>query len=184
MAHIDLPQGMPGILGPLRMYPETEKPLSELTQVLLRGPSSLTAAERELIATYVSSQNRCIFCANAHGATARHLLGDDAAVEAKVRSDFRQAPISNRLKALIAIAGKVQADGRSVTTEDVEQAREAGADDRAIHDTVLIAATFCMFNRYVDGLAAWTPDQPEVYEQIGRTLAEHGYAEGTASFGP
>jgi len=184
MAHIDLPQGMPGILGPLRMYPETEKPLSELTQVLLRGPSSLTAAERELIATYVSSQNHCTFCTNAHGAIARHLLGDDATVEAEVRSDFRQAPISDRLKALIAIAGKVQADGRSVTTEDVEQARDAGADDRAIHDTVLIAATFCMFNRYVDGLAAWTPEQPEVYEQIGRALAERGYAEGSASFGP
>ena len=184
MAHIDLPQGMPGILGPLRMYPETEKPLSELTHALLRGPSSLTAAERELIATYVSCQNHCTFCTNAHGATARHLLGDDAAVEAEVRADFRQATISERLKALIVIADKVQADGRSVTTEDVERARAAGADDRAIHDTVLIAATFCMFNRYVDGLATWSPEQPEIYDRIGRTLAERGYAEGPASFGP
>lgn len=184
MAHIDLPQGMPGILGPLRMYPDTEKPISELTHVLLRGPSSLTPAERELIATYVSYQNHCTFCTKAHGATARHLLGDDAAVEAQVRTDFRQAPISEKLKALIAIADKVQAGGHSVTSEDVERAREAGADDRAIHDTVLIAATFCMFNRYVDGLATWAPEQPEVYDQIGRTLAERGYAAGTASFGP
>ena len=176
MSHIDLPPGVPGILGPLKMYPHTEKPLSDLTQVLLRGPSSLTPAERELIATYVSSQNECTFCANAHGATARHLLGEKAEIEAQVRTDFRQAPISEKLKALITIAGKVQESGLSVTAEEVARAREAGADDRAIHDTVLIAAMFCMFNRYVDGLAAWTPEQPEVYEELGQMLAERGYS--------
>lgn len=182
MAHIDLPPGVPGILGPLSMYPETEKPLSELTHALLRGQSSLSEAERELIATYVSSQNRCNFCTNAHGAAARHLLGERAAVEAQVRSDFRQAPISDKLKALITIAGKVQETGLAVTAEDVERARAAGADDRAIHDAVLIAATFCMLNRYVDGLATWAPEQPEAYDEIGRTLAERGYAEGPAMF--
>jgi len=177
MAHIDLPPGVPGILGPLKMYPHAQEPLSELTQALLRGPSSLTPAERELIATFVSCRNECVFCTNAHGATARHLLGDDAAIESQVRTDFRQAPIDNKLKALIAIAGKIQEGGRAVTAEDVETARTAGADDRAIHDTVLIAAMFCMFNRYVDGLGAWTPEEPEIYEQIGQMLATRGYGQ-------
>jgi uncharacterized peroxidase-related enzyme len=176
MAHIDLPPGVPGILGPLKMYPETEGPISDLTQVLLRGPSPLTPAERELIATYVSCRNQCSFCTQAHGATARHLLGDDAAVEAQVRTDFREAPISEKLKALLVIAGKVQESGLLVTDEDVARARDAGADDRTIHDTVLLAAAFCMFNRYVDGLGTWTPEEPEIYEQMGQMLAEVGYS--------
>jgi len=176
MAHIDLPGGVPGILAPLRMYPETAGPLSDLTQTLLRGrSSSLTPAERELIATYVSAQNQCEFCTNAHGAVARRLLGERADLEAQVRTDFHQAPISDKLKALLVIAGKVQEGGRSVSGEDVERARASGADDRAIHDAVLISAAFCMFNRYVDGLATWTPSQPEVYESLGRELADKGY---------
>lgn len=175
MAHIDLPDGLPGIRGPLVKYPETAQHLLGLAEVLLRGPSSLTPAERELIATYVSAQNECKFCMNAHAAIARHLYGEERDVVDQTIADFRQSSLSDKMKALIVIAGKVQQGGPNVTDKDVAQARAAGADDKAIHDTVLIAAAFCMFNRYVDGLATWTPERASDYEQAGIFRAEKGY---------
>lgn len=179
MAHIALPDGVPGIIGPLMKYPETAQHLSGLAEALLRGPSSLTAADREVIATYVSSQNDCVFCTASHGATARSLLGSQSRVVDEVKADFEQASISERLKALLVIAGKVQQGGRRVTEEDVVRARTAGADDKAIHDTVLIAAAFCMYNRYVDGLATLIPDDPEAYVPMGLGLANNGYLSST-----
>ncbi len=175
MAHITLPEGLPGIIGPMMAYPETEKPLNDLAQALLRGPSSLTPAERELIATYVSSQNQCMFCMSTHGAAAKNLLNGNGAIVDQVKADFHSAPVSDKMKALLVIAGKVQQGGRRVTTEDVARAREHGADDKAIHDTVLIAAAFCMFNRYVDGLDTLIPENPDAYEQSGIRLARDGY---------
>jgi uncharacterized peroxidase-related enzyme len=175
MAHITLPEGVPGIVGPMMAYPETEKHLNGLAEALLRGPSSLTPAEREVIATYVSSENDCFFCMNAHAATARYLLGSESEVVDQVIVNLQNAPISPKLKALLVIAGKVQKGGRRVTEEDVARARAEGADDKAIHDTVLIAAAFCMFNRYVDGLATWAPDDPSAYERVGANLGQNGY---------
>lgn len=175
MAHINLPDGLPGIIGPLTSYPETGKHLNGLTEALLRGPSSLTSAERELIAAYVSAQNECTFCVNAHAAVARCLYGEDRDLVDQAITDFQQADLSDKMKALLVIAGKVQQGGRRVTEEDVASARAAGADDKAIHDTVLTAAAFCMFNRYVDGLATWTPEGAAAYDQAGAALAEKGY---------
>jgi uncharacterized peroxidase-related enzyme len=163
--HIDLPP-LPGIAGLLAGHPETAGPLNSLAEALLRGPSPLTPAQRETIAAYVSRRNECTFCAETHGAVARHLArnGADGATE--------KDPM---LDALLAIAEKVRVDGRSVTPDDVARARAAGADDRAIHDTVLIAAAFCMFNRYVDGLDTLTPGDPAQYERRAQVLAENGY---------
>lgn len=175
MAHVELPEDMPGITGPLRKYPETAQPLRGLAEALLRGPSSLTPAERELIATYVSARNECSFCMNSHAAAARHLYGAERAVVDQAVVDFREAPLSEKMKTLLVIAGKVQQGGRRVTDEEVSQARAAGADDKAIHDTVLIAAAFCMFNRYVDGLATLVTEDAAAYEQMGAVLAEQGY---------
>jgi len=178
MAHIDLADGLPGIRGPMVFSPETTKPLCELVQVLLTGPHSLTAAERELIATYVSSENDCYYCQHCHGSTAaQHLGGGDADYEfvAAVKRDFESTDLSPKMKALLNIAGKVQKGGKQVSTTDVERARREGATDKEIHDTVLIAAAFCMFNRYVDGLATWQPRDPEVYREIGQQTARLGY---------
>ena len=180
MAHIKLPDGIPGILGPMAFRPETARPLNELAEILLRGPNTLSPAERELIATYVSSQNDCYFCQNAHGAVAAyHLAGEEALIQS-VKSNFEAAPVSEKLKALLAIAGKVQKGGKYVTVEDVDRARRQGATDKEIHDTVLIASAFCMYNRYVDGLATWAPSDPEMYRENGKLLAEHGYVAATA----
>ena len=175
MAHISLPEGLPGIVGPLEQFPETGKHLRGLAQELLRGPSPLTPGERELIAAYVSSENNCFFCTSSHSAAARHLLGADADVVDQVRLGIDQAQISDKLKALLTIAKKVQLDGRSVSEEDVALARAEGATDKEIHDTVLISAAFCMYNRYVDGLATWAPESPELYDQHGAQLASNGY---------
>ncbi len=177
MPHIKLPDNVPGIVAPMMAYPETEKHLNGLAEVLLRGESSLTPAERETIAAYVSNGNECFFCTNAHAAVARVHYGEEGAgVVDQVLGDVATAPVSPKMRALLAIADKVRKDGRSVTTEDVEKARAAGADDRALHDTVLIAAAFCMFNRYVDGLATWAPKDMELYKGIGQMLATAGYA--------
>ncbi|HWA93839.1 MAG TPA: peroxidase-related enzyme [Terracidiphilus sp.] len=174
MAHIALPEDLPGISGAFAFRPETAKPMRELAHILLHEPNSLTPGERELIATYVSSQNECYFCQASHGASAACQMGGEDVVR-RVKTDFESAPISSKLKALLAIAGKVQRDGKLVTEEDVERARREGASDLEIHDTVLIAAAFCMYNRYVDGLDTWQPHEADMYAQMGQHLAEHGY---------
>ena len=175
MAHIQLPEGVPGIRGPMLISPETTKPLRDLVEVLLRGPNSLSPAEREMIATYVSSQNDCYYCQHSHGAAAAEHLGGNYGLIDELKQDYKAAPISEKLKALLTIAGEVQKGGKQVTTANIEEARKRGATDKEIHDTVLIAAAFCMFNRYVDGLATWQPRDPEVYREIGQRIANHGY---------
>jgi uncharacterized peroxidase-related enzyme len=159
--------------------PETAKPLNELVDVLLRGPHTLSPGERELIATYVSSENDCRYCQTIHGAIAAHQLGGDEDLVTSVKRDPEAAAVSPKMKALLAIAGKVQQGGLKVRPEDVERAREQGASDLEIHDTVLIAAVFCMCNRYVDGLATWAPDDPDFYRQRAAMVARNGYAAST-----
>lgn len=174
MAYINVQEGIPGIRSLVLFRPETGKPLYDLAQVLLRGESPLSEAERELIAAYVSSLNNCMFCMNSHAAASKCLYGDEKNIVDEVLRDMPHALISEKLKALLNIAGKVQVLGKEVTKYDVEAARELGATDREIHDTVLIAAAFCMYNRYVDGLASWTPDDPAVYEEMGKRMSK-GY---------
>ena len=174
MPHINLPDGLPGISAGFAFRPETAKPMRELAHQLLHEPNSLTPGERELIATYVSSRNCTQFCVASHGAAAANHLGSAVVVEA-VKTDFQSAPISAKLKALLRIAGKVQQDGKLVTARDVEEARAEGATDIEIHDTVLIAAAFCMYNRYVDGLGTVQPTDPAMYDQMGKHLAQQGY---------
>ena len=183
MAHITLPD-LPGIRGPMAFRPETAKPLNDLVDVLLRGPHTLSPGERELIATYVSSQNDCRYCQTIHGAIAAHHLAGNVALVVDVKRDPDHAAISDKLKALLAIAGKTARGGKQVTTADVERARAHGATDLEIHDTVLIAAAFCMFNRYVDGLATWAPDDPDFYRQRAAIVAANGYAASTLATTP
>lgn len=183
MAHISLPEGAPGPRGPMLFRPEVMPPLAEMAEILMRGPSTLTRAERELIGTYVSALNDCLYCQTIHGAVAAHYLGGTEEQERlvnQVKCNPSSAPISSKLKALLNIAGHVQKSGKDVTADDIAAARNEGATDLEIHDTVLIAANFCMMNRYTDGLATWTPDDPEFYRKRAAAMAEHGYA-GSAS---
>jgi uncharacterized peroxidase-related enzyme len=181
MAYIQLPvaeelgREFPGILGPMTFRPETAAPLNELVNILLRGESTLSRAERELIATHVSWRNECFFCQAIHGAVAAAQLEHNEALVQKVKTDWSNASISPRLKALLNIAGNVQLGGKHVTAADIAAARDLGATDLEIHDTVLIAAVFCMCNRYVDGLGTWAPQDPAMYRQRAAQIVERGY---------
>jgi uncharacterized peroxidase-related enzyme len=182
VAHIQLPEApelgreFPGILGLMTFRPETAAPLNDLVNVLLRGPSTLTPGERELIATYVSWRNDCLFCQSIHGAVAAAQLQNNERLIQQVKTNWETAEISPKLKALLNIAGKVQLGGKHVTSEDVAAARLVGATDLEIHDSVLIAAVFCMCNRYVDGLGTWAPGDPAIYRKNAADIVEHGYS--------
>ena len=175
MSYINLNNQLPGIVGLMTYRPETAKPLNELAETLLRGPSTLTSAEREMIASYVSYQNECHFCHSCHGAAAAHHLDGNLDLLDDIKAGFKKTDLSKKMRALLNIAKKVQILGNRVTKEDVEAAKAEGATDLEIHDTVLIAAAFCMYNRYVDGLGTWAPENKEDYDDTGRMLAHEGY---------
>lgn len=174
MAHIQLGNDFPGIRGPMAFSPHTAQPLNDFANALLATDEGLSRGERELIGAYVSSLNDCHFCQSIHGAVASHYLGEEETVKA-VKCDLATAPVSEKMRRLLTIAASVQKGGKYVTTAQVEAARAEGATDRDIHDTVLIAAAFCLFNRYVDGLATWAPDDPDFYRYRGAKVAEMGY---------
>ena len=177
MAHISLPD-LPGIRGPMAFSPATAKPLNELAEVLLRDDdNTLSRGERELIGAYVSSLNDCFFCQNVHGALAGHYLNYHISTIDAVKKDYQSTSISEKLKALLSIAENVQIGGKHVKKEQIEYARSLGATDREIHDTVLIAAAFCMYNRYVDGLATWAPEDRQYYVNRAPQRAEEGYID-------
>jgi uncharacterized peroxidase-related enzyme len=119
MPHIALNSAEPGIRGLLRYRPETARPLSELTEVLLRGPGTLARGERELIAAYVSALNDCRYCSSSHSACAAAQLPGGMALVEQVRADPASAPVSAKLKALLTIAAAVAQNGHAVTTEHV-----------------------------------------------------------------
>jgi uncharacterized peroxidase-related enzyme len=174
MPYIPLEEHLPGITGLLEYRKDTAQPIRELTQTLLRGPSALTEAERELIATVVSSGNECVFCTTAHTAAADLLIGNNETSE-KVKQDITTAPVSNKMKRLLTIASMVRESGKSVTGEAIQQAKDEGATDIEIHDTVLIAALFCLYNRYVDGLATALPQDSAYFDVLAHRLVDNGY---------
>lgn len=174
MPHIPLDENLPGITGLLNYRLDTALPIRELTQLLLRGESTLSEGERELIATVTSQGNQCRFCTAAHTAAADACLGERVTAE-MVKNDPEHAPVSPKMKHLLEIARRIQADARTVSPELVQKARAAGATDREIHDTVLIAALFCLYNKYVDGLATVTPSEPAFYDRLGDILKNKGY---------
>jgi len=175
MPHITLNSDEPGIRGLFRFRPETARPLNELVEVLLRGPGTLTPGERELIAAYVSGLKECRYCCSSHSAYAAVQLPGGMDLVNQVRGDAGSAPVSAKLKTLLRIAAAVQQGGLNVTGQDVAAARAEGATDTEIHDTVLIAAAFCMFNRYVDGLATIAPDDPGLYAARAQRIVADGY---------
>jgi uncharacterized peroxidase-related enzyme len=172
MAHIETHNEQPGIRELFAFRPETAQPLQLLAQTLLRGASTLEPHERELIAAAVSRENDCTFCHASHAAAANALV-DDASYTRNALAGERD--VGKKLEALLPIARAVARGGKAVTTAMIDAARTAGATDVEVHDTVLIAAAFCMFNRYVDGLGARTPHDDDAYAQMGAVMAKQGY---------
>jgi uncharacterized peroxidase-related enzyme len=178
MAYIDLKNDLSGIRGPMAYSPATAKPLNVLAEILLRNDdNTLSRGERELIGAYTSYLNECWYCQHVHGALAGHYLGCDTTAIDGIKKDPSAAALSDKMKALLAIAGSVQKSGKAVTPEQVDAARENGATDREIHDTVLIAAAFCMFNRYVDGLGTTSPQDRSFYVNRAPVRAAEGYLD-------
>lgn len=176
MPHIDLLNDLPGIRGPMVYSPETGKALNELAEILLHDDNNtLSRGDREMIGAYVSSLNDCFYCQNVHGALAQHYYACNTQLIDDIKQDYKSTSVSPKLKALLSIAGSVQKGGRYVTTEQIEHAKDIGATDKEIHDTVLIAAAFCMFNRYVDGLNTWAPQDRQVYIERAPMRAREGY---------
>lgn len=169
----NIPQA--GIVELLFYKGPTGDALSKLAHTILHGPSTLSSGERELIASYVSYLNNCEFCHRSHSAAANEHLGDNGNAVACVKSDIDTAPVSEKMKHLLRIAAKVQKSGREVSPDLVEAAKKAGATDEELHDTVLVAAAFCMYNRYVDGLNTTLPENTEDYVDMGKRLAKKGY---------
>lgn len=178
MAYIDLQNDLPGIRGPMAFRPETATPLNDLAHILLHDENNtLTRGERELIGAYVSSLNDCFFCQNVHGALAQHYMECDMAFIDAIKREYATAPISEKLKSLLSIAASVQQSGKAVTPQQIETAKSFGATDVEIHDTVLIAAAFCLFNRYVDGLNTWAPQDRQLYVDRAKLRAADGYSD-------
>jgi uncharacterized peroxidase-related enzyme len=165
MPRIGLPEEIPGLRGLLNVNPVTGGKVMELFHQLLRGPGPLSFVDRERIATHVSRFNQCEFCFRSHDATVRALEADEVTA----------APVTPKLEALLGLAEAVARGGDQVSDDHVEAARRAGAGDEEIHDAVLIAAAFCMVNRYVDGLGAITPHDDATYDATGLRLATQGY---------
>ncbi len=174
MPYIPVEEHLPGITGLLEYRRDTAQPIRELTQLLLRGPSTLAEAERELIATVVSHGNECRFCTTAHAGTADLLLGESETT-LRIRENIETAPVSEKMKALLVIAKQVQQGGKAVTETSIQRARDMGATDMEIHDCVLIAALFCLYNRYVDGLGTLEPEDPTYYKSLAGRLVATGY---------
>ncbi|MEU4219501.1 peroxidase-related enzyme [Actinoplanes sp. NPDC026623] len=184
MAHIDLgvdESQFPGVTGLMAFRPETARPLNQLANVLLVEPNSLSRGDRELIAAYVSGLNECNFCRDSHSAFAAAQLPGGAHLVAEVRANPETASISGRMKALLPIAAAVQQGGRTVTPALVNRAKAAGATDVEIHDTVLIAAAFCMFNRYVDGLGTLTVEDSTRFDGMAQQIVAAGYGTAPAA---
>ena len=175
MPHIEVDENLPGIRALMAFRPETASAMGALANILLRDNTGLTMAEREMIATHVSYLNDCFYCRQSHGAIAALYLQGDFALVEDVCNNYHKAAISDKMKSLLSIAASVQKGGKHVTPEQIEYARSLGASDRDIHDTVLISAAFCMFNRYVDGLAANTPGDLSTYPPRAKQIIEKGY---------
>ena len=175
MPYINVDPNLPGIRSLMAFSPETAEPMGKLANLMLRSNEGLSMAEREMIATYVSYLNDCFYCQQSHGAIAVCYLNGDTDLIEQVTQDYQHTDISAKLKALLTIAGSVQKGGKHVTEDQIKKAKEEGATDKDIHDTVLIAALFCMFNRYVDGLASNTPTDLSTYPLRAKQIAEKGY---------
>ena len=177
MAYITLPNEdqLPGIRGLMAFSPATSKPMNALAEVLLRDDNSLSRGEREMIGAYVSYLNDCLFCQSVHSAATECYLGEYGFMK-QIKENFQDASISEKMKALLSIAASVQKGGKFVTGDQIANAKQAGASDKEIHDSVLIAAAFCMFNRYVDGLGTWASSDPESYIPSGIRIRDEGYA--------
>lgn len=138
-------------LGDLfRRFPHSIPPLLDYHDRLLRDPSPLTVAEREMIAAYVSSLNACDFCHGAH-VIAAGVYGIEEELIVSLLADLNSAPVHERLKSILSYVGKLTRTPDQMTPADARRVYEAGWDEQALFDAVSVCALFNMMNRIVNG---------------------------------
>lgn len=176
MAHITVPNHTPGLLGLLLSRPRLAQYLTAFLQELLRGESPLSPGERELVALVVSVENRCQYCTRSHLTVARKFFPDQEELVEQVLNNVEKAPIRPAMKMLLKMARQViKIESQTLNSELVAQAQAHGATEQEIHDTVLVASTIAMINRYVDALGADIPEEVEYYEHTSDYLVNYGY---------
>ena len=139
------------LLDAFKAFPETSSKLVEYNEVLMRGPSRLTAGERELIAGFVSSLNACQYCAGVHVATAEAFGVEPGLIEQLV-NDLDRAPVDDKLKPILHYVRKLTTLPSRLTQGDADRVFAAGWDEQALHDAVSVCALFSFMNRLVEGL--------------------------------
>jgi len=161
----------PGLL--LKPHPESGELLMRLTELLMRGPASLTRAQRELIAAYTSAVNVCESCYGMHSATAE-ALGVDERWLTRLIVDIDTAPVPAKLKPILRFVRKLTRSPARVRQEDVTAIFVEGWDEDAFYHVVSICALFNYYNRLIEGYGV--KPSPEYRKRVGERLAEHGYA--------
>lgn len=157
--------------------PATFEPFTETCEQIMRGPSALTPAERELIGAYVSGLNSCPYCHDVHNEAVK-AFGIDAELTRRLQEDLDTAPVDERLKPLLALARKITAGAYRVTDADFDAAREAGWDEDAIHDAVIVTCLFNFMNRLVSTLGI---EADEAYlATAGARIRDQGYGGSLA----
>lgn len=157
----------------LQINPEAGKLLSQYHQQILRGHSPLSVGDRELIAAYVSGLNSCNFCHGTHLAAAE-LFGVSRDLVLTLIEDPNLGAAPEKLRALLAYARKLTLDHNRMTAEDAQKVFDAGWSERALHDLILVAATFNFMNRFVHGHGI--EGDEALHTERGRYLFENGYA--------
>jgi len=160
------------LLQVFRAYPDTARPLLDYHELVMRGPSPFTVAERELIAAYVSGVNDCGYCHGVHTATAE-AFGVPPGLLAALLADLDAAPIDDRMRAVLRYVGKLTTSLSRLTDEDAAAVLAAGWDERALHDAVIVCALFNFMNRMVNGLGIKADDT--YFALSGKRLRDVGY---------
>lgn len=160
------------LLDVFRMFPQTNRPLLEFHQALLRGPSSFTEAERELIAAYVSGLNGCRYCHGVHTATAERLGVPQGAIAALLAGDPK-ADIPAKMRPVLELAAKLTERADGLTKSDVDVVFAAGWDGQAYYHVVATVALFNYMNRLVEGLGIEL--DPAYVSVAAQRLADNGY---------
>lgn len=160
------------VINIMKMNPGFQIPFIESHEVLMRGESPLSVGQRELIATYVSGLNECSYCYGVHSQATVGYGYDEAGIEA-LFDGIEGADIDPRMKPLLAYAGKLTLKPASVTDADAQAVYDAGWDERALHDAVLVTALFNFMNRLLEGHGVH--GNPAMYKERGALLRQYGY---------
>jgi uncharacterized peroxidase-related enzyme len=168
------------LLDVFRAFPASAAPLLELHEALMRGPSPLSAGERELIAAYVSALNACAYCAGVHGATAA-AFGLDVGFLQSMTEDLEAAPVDAKLRPLLRVVAKLTRTPSRMAPQHAEAVLAAGWPEQALYDAVAICALYSYMNRLVEGLGIRA--EADYVAAAGQRLHDSGYAAMIAMLG-